>query len=186
MSELDGINTPRADVVGEAGYDPIRNEGLAEIVTDTPHDSKEYLRLLEFKSEAHKIGRRVLHIVYDNVIGIAPDEHTDLTLSRVNGDAIFVLNALLARRAEFQSMRQLVDFEAGFRGKIKHPDVEIKSISTHFGRVIHALDYISERSTGRIMVARTSWGSGALKGKAPPMYKVHDDITVIDARNPQQ
>lgn len=186
MSERVESKVPVADIVGETGYDPIGNTGLAEIVSGTQYDSEESLRLLDFSSDVHKIGNRVLHIVYDNVVGMAPDEDSDLILSRINGDAIFVLNALLAQRVAFQSMRQLADFESGFRAKTKHPEEELKNIPTYFGRAVQALDNIAEKSTGRILIARTSWGSGAQKGNIPPMYKIHDDTTVLDTRNLQR
>lgn len=162
-------------------YTPVRNQGLVRPIT-TDLRADEYQRILPYVSDERKIGNRVLQIVSNAIIEMSSIDEKPQQAELI-GDATFMFNALLAQRTNYQSMRELANFGSGFRGS-DVPSIT-GSMSIKLGRPINALDYFAESASGDILIDRTWWGAGN-KSSQPVMYKIMDDITVIDARNPQQ
>lgn len=167
----------------EQTYRPIPNAALVKTIPNEDESTPEYAAILPYVSDDAKIGSRVLRIVNATEIQIAANSEDDFIRAVLNGDAIFIFNALLAKRGQLQSMLEMANFNSGFRGD--HYTSIVGNLATPLSRPIGALDHLALEATGDIMIDRTHWGSGNVN-KQPTRYRIKEDIVVIDARNPQQ
>lgn len=150
-------------------YTPTPNTGLVRSYR-LDEIGEEYIKLAPYLTpdEPEDSSRR-LEIVADDALAM------NGYLGTMRGDALFVMNALLAARHIPQKPTEIWRYGNGFRAHVRS-SARSPQISTPFMRTIQALDAWARNSSDADMVDRP-YGSGG-----NPTYMIMPDIAVRDAR----
>lgn len=177
--EIGGSNEARPTSEPES-YEPAANRDIVRIYPNGIEPARmviaPYLGSDDLQDDS-----RILKIFSDTFVGFrGPRVKIEYRRHQVelSSDARFVLNALTAHRHRLQASREILEFGGGFREGLLYPDTPIpNAVAVQFSRAVQALDWYSRDATDRLLVIRSSWGSGP-----HVTYGLAPDIAIIDAR----